>query len=392
MNAARTLASGAALATFVAAGPGCLSTVHPLDQAGTVQIYSDVSGPLFAATPGGSTRQRYSENVTLELTEDGQPAHNAFVDVKVSSAALTLHATDDTCKFDGGFFRCSADAQGFAYFRVEAASNWSTTDPAKVEATWSDRSATLNVTVFPPGLPSNVTAFSLSVGGLAADQHVPPTFAPFSCTYKPADPQAPWSAKPRSRQVVVHAVAAAGDPDVLTNAPVVLQSPSTDVQFSTAPDCTQRSSQLTVLLDAAGSSSPAYACFSDLGGTVEIQAVSGEVAATASSKQQVIVDAEPYFLGVTAINPVAHVDQSNNLFQIEARDALGQRLALSVGVSAAGTGSISLSQATYKLADESADPTVVTAIPKTTGAVHLHVAPSLAPSLGCDSPDIDIQP
>ena len=373
------------------------SSTHPLDRDGTVAVDGDAPGPLFMASADttSANHQRTSQNVTIALTEAGQPAKNAFVDVQVSpGTALTLRSTDGTCGDNGGYFRCTGNAQGLARFVVDTTSTWSSPTPAVVQVVWSDRVAELPVTVLPAGLPKTTTSFTLNVGGLASgqQQRVPATYSLLQCGSQPLDPGATWPDKPRQRQLVVRAVAPAGDPTSIASAPVRLESSSTEVEFATAADCKLRSPTLTVNLDDTGNAS-AYACFSALGGLVTISASSGELGVTDGSHKTLQLDAEPRFLSVTAVNPQAHVNAPLNLFQLVARDVLAQRVPISVSVTMSGTGEVQLSQSTYTLADESAQqPTLVNVLPIATGTVHLHVTPDLVSTQSCDSPDVQILP
>ncbi len=385
------------LLAAVALGLAACSGAHPLDRDGTVQVTDDSPGPLFAAAAAITTpQQRSSANLSIVLTEAGQPAKHAFVDVRViPSTALTLRSTDGSCVDDGGFFRCTANAQGMARFAVDANTQWSSPTPAIVEVVWSDKTSDHPISVLPPGLPKSTQSLTLTVGGLAAGQtqRIPPTFSLLSCKAQTLDPKGTWPASPRQRPLRVHANPPAGDPTSILNAPVVIESPSTEVEFSVLPDCKMRNSTLAVTLDASGDSTPGYACFSALGGLIPIQAASGELGSVDTSRRQIQVDGEPQFLSVTAVNPEGHLGQTLNLFQIVARDALGQRVAISVTASASGTGTVQLTQSTFLLTDDSnPQPTLVNVLPTATGDVRLHVAPDLVPNLGCDSPTVSIVP
>lgn len=381
----------------VALASAACSTTHPLDHDGTVLVTDDAQGPLFAATPGSATgQQRSSANLTVLLTEAGQPAKHAFVDVRiVPSTALTLRSTDGSCGDDGGFFRCTANDQGLARFAVDADTQWSSATPADVQVLWSDTHVDHTISVLPPGLPKAVSSFTLSIGGLTSGQtqRIPPTFSILSCTAQTLDPKAAWPANPRQRPLRIHADPPAGDPTSIANAPVVIQSPSTEVEFSAAPDCKARSSTMTVLLDGSGDSSPAYACFSAVGGTIAIQASSGELGVLETSRRTIQVDAEPQLLSVTAINPVVHTGAQVHAFQIVARDVLGQRVGMSVSATTTGTASVQLTQSTFVLGDESSTLlTLVDVTPSAPGTLQLHVSPDLVPNVGCDSPTIAVQP
>ncbi len=371
------------------------SSTHPLDRDGVVTITGDSVGPLFASSSDAlaTNRQRSSQNVTIILTEAGQPAKSAFVDIQVvPSTALTLRATDGSCVNDGGYFRCTGNAQGIAHFAVDAGSSSAATT---VKAVWSDKSQPLDVNVLPAGLPKATTSFSLNVGGLASgqQQRVPATYSLLKCGSQPLDPGAAWPATPRQRQLVIRTVAPAGDPTSIEGAPVRLESSSTEVEFATSPDCKQRSPTLTVNLDNAGNAT-AYACFSALGGLVTISASSGELGVTETSRKTLDLDAEPRFLIVTAINQQMHVgSMSLPLCQMVARDVLGQRIAMSVSITIGGTADVQLSLSTYTLSGESSpQPSVVTVLPIGPGTASIHVTPDLVATTSCDSPEVQIIP
>jgi hypothetical protein len=401
--------AGIALAVF---GPGCMSTSHPLDQDGSVSISSDVTGPLFTPPPSTITvRQRYSANISLGMVEGGQPADHAFVEVSVNpDGLLTLFPADgdDTCASVDGAFRCTSTHQGLANFRVEADGTPSSAGVAQpsrqgpqvanVTVTWSGTGkAVLPISVLPPGLPSDVHAITLSVGGAGGAQHLPPTYHALQCLTALTSPIGSgdvWPSKPRALPVDVQSEVPPDDPTVVTNAPVTLQSSSPEAAFSTTQDCSNRSRDLTLVLDDAGQAS-AWACFSDLGSALEatnarqiaLSVASGEAQPGDTGTVAILVDPEPLALSVVAINAQVptpmYPPQVEPLFELAAYDMLGQLTPMVVQISLTGTALAQLSQATYAVGTTM--PTVVSASLTKAGTIQAQVSPPLAPSIMCSS-------
>jgi hypothetical protein len=392
-------------------GTGCMSTSHPLDQDGSVSISSDVTGPLFSPPPSTiNVRQRYSADISLTMTEGGQPADRAFVEVAVDpEGLLTLFPADgdESCGSVDGLFRCTATHQGFANFRVEAdgaPSSAGVAQPsrqgpqvANLTVTWSGTGkAVLPITVLPPGLPSDVHAITLSVGGAGAAEHVPPTYHALKCLttlMSPIGGGNVWPANPRALPVVVQSEVPPDDPSVVTNAPVMLQSSSPEAAFSAAQDCSSRSQDMTLVLDDAGQAT-AWACFSDLGSSLEattarqinLSVASGEAQPGNSGAVSILVDPEPLALSIVAINPqvpTPAATMSVPLFELAAYDMLGQPTAMTVQISVTGTSMAQLGQATYPIG--TAMPALVSATVTKAGTIQAQVSPPLAPSITCSS-------
>jgi hypothetical protein len=398
-------------------GPACMSTSHPLDQDGTVTISSDVTGPLFSPPQSTITvRQRYSADITLIMTEGGQPADRAFVEVTVNpDGLLTLFPADgdDSCATVDGIFRCTSTHEGLANFRIEAdgaPSSAGVTRPsqqgpqvADVTINWSGSGkASLPVTVLPPGLPSDVHSLTLSVGGAGGAQHLGPTYHALKCLTALMSPLAGgnvWPPNPRALPVVVQSEVPPDDPTVVTNAPVMLQSMSPEAAFSATQDCSNRSQDMTLTLDDAGQAT-AWACFSDLGGSLEgmnahqiaLSVASGEAQVGTTGTVSIAVDPEPLALSVIALDSLlptpAMYPMPTPLFQLAAYDILGQPATMDVQISLTGTSVSLLGQATYTVGG--AMPSVVDVTATTAGTIQAHVWAPLAPSIMCPSSTVTV--
>jgi hypothetical protein len=379
---------------------GCIRSEHPLDADGTLRMTLDAEQPLFAAPPPPITaRQRHGGVVTISMQEKGEPAERAFVDITAEPPGIvTLASTDDSCQDRDGAFRCIASSQGFASFRLETVSDYTgvadgTPQAAKVTLSASGRAeagATLVVQVAPAGAPAGAS-LQVAVGRIAGaagqESHVKPSFSVFQKYGCVAPTESVAASMTRSRPVKVLATAPTGDPGSLANAPVVLSASTPEAEFSTTADCATHTPRLALLLDAIGETPEAYVCFSDVGGDIELRATSGLVQAPG---RHVTVDAEPAYLTVMPVNTKLHVSDVTADFEVQAFDALGDRVALDVQARLLGTGTGKLDKLTDTTSVDAL--TVWHVVLGDPGTLALQVAPEIFPSKSCTSPDVTILP
>lgn len=393
---ARPAAAAALLCALLGA---CIHRGYPLSTSGDVEIRVDVAGALFAAgSAAEGPRQTPSETgVTLALSEEGEPAWGAFVDVQVTPPeALSLVAAagekEPTCAAATGGLRCTADEEGNARLVLRASGTWS--GAASLRVTWGGNPPKEQpITVLPAGLPEGASDFRLIVGGLDSAARVLATYAPLSCTTGavPGDLGSKWrEGGIRAREARVIASAPRDRPGVLENAPVEITSVSAEAALSLAKDCADRSPRLRVLLDATGQSSPFYLCFSDNGGSARFAVGSGQK--RIDPDPQITVDPEPRLLRVRALHAKVPVGSAPvDLFEVTAYNADRERIAVPVDVRVDGA-ALGLSVASITLADEQSAATVVQATPLAAGSAALHVSPRLLDKPDCASATVTVTP
>lgn len=403
-----------ATAGLVSSGAGCVSDGHPLGNDGAVVLRVSVEGALFstdsldaANQPTGPRQTPYQTDVLLRIKEDTELAHGAFVEVHVEPAealalgpslttedegALHENGTEPTCDLVDGAFRCRANSEGAARFSLTSNGDWS--GDAKVVVTWAGTSLEETVTVLPAGLPNEATNFQLL--GLADEEQVKPTFLALACAADslPEDLGNKWpDGRIRSREVYVRATAPAANPNVIENAPVVIESTSSEGALSLDADCVERTTRLRVTLDGTGQSPRFFACFSDLGGEVGIAVTSGQKVIDPPPK--VIVTPEPRLLRVRVLDgkstvPVGFSPES--LFEVSAFDVALNALALDVDLSVtpADSNVLVLDEGSATLAPEGALPVTVRAIPNAPGTAQLVVSPRLLAEPKCSSTTVTV--
>lgn len=374
---------------------GCDEGIHPLDADGTVEVFADVDGPLFARRSETylSERQKpYEMNVSLRLTRAGKPEHGAYLQVRIEPVpALTLHETDGTCTEHEGAFRCVGNGDGYAHFLVRSPGDWSGT--AAVVAFWASQTAKLGVTIKPPGLPEGTSNFELLAEGTDGTEaaRIRPAY-PFDslCTLATDEPER-WptgSKHPRNAKLRVRALAPPELPGSLQNAPVVLSSSSAEGEFSTSEDCTTRSSRLVVQLNAAGESDPAFVCFSNVGGEVKVSATSGEV--TSGPTRIFVVDPEPRLLQISRLVQSTPLGVEANLWQVVAYGAAYLTpIAMAVDLDSTGV-PLAFRATSASLSTDLNAPTTVAVVPSEAGSARIRVAPQFRPDKGCDSPAVQV--
>jgi hypothetical protein len=376
----------------------CITDEHPLGTAGGVSVDVDIAVPLFAANQLDSSgnpilpRQTpFSTSITLSMTEDGQPAWGAYVDLAVEPPeALTLASNPDetspTCTPIAGGLRCRADEQGNATLMASSQAQWSGT--AKLDVDWGGNAPQQTpITILPAGLPPDASAFSLLVGGLSGTAHVLATYDALQCTTAalPADLGTAW--RPgmiRSSEAFVTASPSPTEPASVANAPVLIESLSAEAEISLLADCSVRTPALQVTLGDDGQSPSFYLCFSDNGGTINFNVTSGVRAAT--PQQQVIVDPEPRLLRVVNLLDTTPVSASPvNLFEVDAYNASRVRIALPVDLSMGDNTVLALSMVSTTTVDETGPALEVSATALMAGTTTLTVTPSLFSMPACVS-------
>jgi hypothetical protein len=390
------------LPLLVLAG-ACIQKGFPLSSSGSVDVSVDVSGPLYAAgaldmdgNPVTPRQSPYETGVTLYMTENGQPAYGAYVDVRVSPPdALTLESDpkekSPTCTANGGAFRCMATSAGYARFVATSAGVWSGT--AKLQIDWGgNQPKEQPVTILPAGLPQDATDFQMVVGGVGGSDHVLATYTSLQCTSGPVpdDLGSKWPAgKIRARQAYVIATAPPASPTVLTNAPVVVESHSAEAAIALKPDCVDRHPRLRMLMNASGQTDPFYLCFSDDGGNITFAVNSGQK--VIDPPPQITVEPEPRLLRVRAVVDQVYVSTLPlDVFEVSAYNSDRQRIAIDVDVHVDDPTVLSISQASVTLADESSPASVVQGLPLMPGTVSLHASPRLLDMPDCASPPVTV--
>jgi hypothetical protein len=396
---------GVVLVAAIVSSGACIKRGYPLGRSGNVEIRTDVAGALFATDtldskgkPSGKRQTPSSTGVTLALTEGSQAAFGAFVEVRVEpSEALTLtSATGEesstglpTCGFIDGAFRCMATEQGTARFVVSSQSDWS--GDAKLIVAWADQTKDQIIHINPAGLPAAATNFTLIIGGVDDVDHVLATFLPLQCTIGPLpdDLGSKWrKGQIRSRETYVRATPPSAAPSVVENAPVIVESLGSEAALSLAEGCEQRQTRLRVQLDATGQSSPFYLCFSDIGGTIPFSVTSGEKAI--EPNRQVVVDAEPRLLRVSALTSQVTVGFPVDLFEVSAYNANRVRIAMPVDLHIGNDQVLAVDTASVTLSDEANPATVIQAGALMPGVTELHVSPRLLAMPDCVSPAVTV--
>lgn len=384
----------------------CIKKGYPLPLSGRVGVTPDVAGPLFATDtlgPDGKAsgpRQQPSQTgVSLSITESGEGAYGAFVYVRVEpSEALALVPANDeadaenTCELVDGTFRCMATEAGHARFFAVSEGDWS--GDAKIVVSWADTGEQLQtIRVNPPGLPQKATNFDLIVG--TSTDKVLATNLALTCTTGPVQqgPGDKWRAgQIRALEAYARATPPTVDPIVVENAPVIIESLSSEGTLSRTIDCAERVTRLRVTLAASGESERFYLCFSDIGGDVEYAFSSGEYAGDlAPANRTISVDPEPRLLRVSTLATTVTVGEVASLFEVSAYDAALDRIEMDVDL-AIDTSILQLDQASATLNQDGSGPTVIDAEAKIEGTTRLHVTPRLLDSPDCTSADVTVLP
>lgn len=389
------------LVSAVALAASCIHRGYPLGTSGAVDIQVEVAGALFAADgldPEGVRQAPRETAVTLTLTEDDEPAYGGYVDVQVSPPeALALVSdpaeADPTCVAHEGGFRCTANEQGHARLVARSEGTWSGT--ASFRVLWGGNPAKeQGITVLPAGLPLEASDFRLVVDGLAQAARVLATYAPLQCTTGavPGGLGSPW--RPggiRAREARVVASAPTGRPEVVANAPVLIDALGADAAVSLSKDCHDRTPRLRVLLDATGQSPPFYLCFDDNGGTARFAVSSGQK--KVEPGPEIPVDPEPRLIRVIALKTQVEVGPTPlDLFEVSAYDTDLRRIAIPVDVRVDAGSALGISVASITLSGEGSLATVIQAVPEHAGSAALHVSPRLFDQPDCASLAVTVVP
>lgn len=401
-------ALGAAALCLAGLASGCFERGYPLGSSGNVDIRLDTAGALFAADllgadgKGQEPRQRpFATGVTLTLTEGSEAANGGFVDVRVEppeALSLTADPEEDsaepTCKEKEGKFRCIATPEGIARFLLTSEGTWS--GEATLVVSWADQRKEQGVDVLPAGLPPTATNFEMIASDLADTSRVLPTYDALACTTidsLPGDLGSKWRpGSIRAREAFVRATAPATQPGVVENAPVVIESLSSEGALSLAADCADedRVTRIRLLLGPTGESPPFYVCFSDIGGQVELAVTSGLLVVSPSPTFD--VDPEPRVLRVAALAEAVVEGESVELFEITAFDTDLQRIAMDVDLQSSDASVMQLLQASDTLTGEGIQPTRLLVTPVGLGTATLHVRPRLFSEPDCESIPITVTP
>jgi hypothetical protein len=386
---------------LLALASSCIHRGYPLGTSGAVDIRVDVAGALFARDgkdPDGARQTPSETGVTLALTEDDDPAYGGYVDVQVSPPeALTLTRdpaeSEPTCVEHEGGLRCTGNDKGHARFLARSEGTWSGT--ASLRVVWGGNPAKEeSITVLPAGLPADATDFRLVVDGLDESAHVLATYVPLQCTTGAVsgDIGSPWRPGAiRAREARVVASAPTGRPEVLLNAPVLIDALGADAAVSPSKGCEDRKPRLRVLLDGTGQSPLFYLCFSDRGGTSRFAVSSGDK--RIDPAPAIPVDAEPRLLRVVALKSQVEVGAAPlDLFEVSAYDTDLRRIALPVDVRVDPGSPLALSVASVTLADEQSPTTLVQAVAEHAGTAQLHVSPRLRDMPDCASSTVTVVP
>lgn len=407
------LLCASAVAAGLGAGGGCVADGHPLGNDGRVEIAVVVDGPLFATDllddsglPAGARQTPFESDVVLRITEQDEPAHGAYVHVRVEPPeALSLASALDTegegaqhedgsgptCVLVDGAFRCRADGEGLARFSIRSPADWS--GDAKLTVTWSNQTADQLVSVLPAGLPEE--ADNLQLVGVGTGDVIAPTYQALTCAVDalPGDLGTKWpEGRIRAREVFVRATAPANDPTVVTNAPVIIESLSAEAALSADETCAERTTRLRVLLDSKGESERFFACFSDLAAEVELSVVSGEK--RLEPRPVVELQAEPRLLRVTVLEgqSTLEVDPTiETIWEVGAFDVALRAVPIDVDLTLDQTSPVlELTTASTTLADQGSQPVAIAAIPNAAGTSRLVVRPRLLAEPSCESATITV--
>lgn len=384
----------------------CIEVGYPLASSGTADIRLDVNQSLFAADsldadgkPVLPRQKPYETGVSLSLTESNAPAFGGYVTVRVEPRqALVLHSDPDegttpTCSERDGSFRCTALADGTARFYLTSESDWSGT--ANVIVSWADRTEEKNVVVLPAGLPDTATNFAMIVTGLNESfngKRLLPTYLALQCSIGPVPDDLGSKWRPgaiRTREAQVRATPPLNAPGVVENAPVIIESLSSEALLSTKSDCLDRNTRLRVLLGSTGESEKFYLCFSDIGGPASFAITSGEKLIEPETTQ-IQVDPEPRLLRVRALQSVVELDVPGELFEVSAFDVNRVGIQMPVDISVEDDQVIALSKSTVTLNGEPDPATPIAGLPKSEGTVRLNVSPRLLATPQCMSEPVTV--
>ncbi len=399
-----TVAGLLAIAIAVVA-PSCMKRGYPLPLSGRVEITSAVAGSIYATDsiddagrPNGPRQQPYQTRIELTISEGGEAAYGAFVFVHVEPAeALTLTpevdpvSGEETCEVTEGAFRCTATEEGYASFVAASQSDWS--GDAEVVVTWADTGEKAQtITIKPAGLPFAATNFDM-VTGTPTDR-VLATHNALACTTGPIDqqPSAKWrEGQIRNVEAFVRASPPSSGPSVIENAPVYVESLSSEGALSLDADCAERSTRLRVLLGATGESPPFRLCFSDLGGPVPFAFSSGEYSGDAAPTPRVIdVSPEPRLLRVTSLIDSLFLGETTTVWEVNAYDANLEVVEMNVDLEV-DKSVLKLSSATSTTSADPFNPMLVVADAVGSGSSVLHVRPRLLASPDCASDAVTVE-
>ena len=410
MSASRTLRAAlvAASAAAVAAGAGsCIEKGYPLAKNGTVLIQKDVASALYATNnlgaegaPEGARQSPFFTRVTLTINEGSEAAYGAYVFVRIDPPqALVLVPDPDekdtpTCENIEGAFRCTADESGHAKFIARSESDWSGNSTVRV--TWSDTGiATAPIPINPPGLPSDASNFELVLG--TPTSHINAEFTGLECTLAPVDtqPDEKWRpGKIRAIEAYARATPPSNVPSVVENAPVLVETLSSEVGLSLVDDCASRESRLPLLLGPDGESPRFYVCFSDIGGEgLKLALSSGQQSGDDAPPDVVLdVDPEPRLLRVSTIvtTPIIAGDVSQPLYQIDAYDANRDPITMAIDLSFDNPGIIELDDG-VSVTVSGPNGILVDGSGLAPGTATLHVTPRLLASPDCAAAEVIVQ-
>jgi hypothetical protein len=391
----------------------CVADGHPLGSDGTVAIEVVVDGPLFATDtldengqPKGPRQVPFQTDVVLRMVEDTEVAHGGLVQVRVqppealvlgpaldttSDGAFDESGTEPTCNLVDGAFQCRGNSEGAARFSVTSPADWA--GEAEVVISYANQTPSVSIPIQPAGLPPNATNFELI--GLGDEEEIRPTFLALSCTIDalPEDLGDKWpTGRTRSREVYVRGTPPALSPSVAEHAPVILESLSSEGALSLTEDCAERVTRLRVVLDANGESSRFFACFSDLGGEIDLVATSGQKAL----ERRVLVSPEPRLLRVRVRDGASQLtlgDPTTDVFEVSAFDVRLTAVSMDVDLTTTGVmGALLLETNSATTAPQNAEPISIGATPSAEGVARLVVTPRLLAQPACESAPIDVVP
>jgi len=392
----------------------CVADGHPLGTDGAVEIRVAVAGPLFASDdldknghPTGARQTPFTTDVVLKITEDDEPAHGAFIAVRVEPAeALTIRSAGDatqegavdesgenpTCTLVDGAFRCRGNDAGLARLQLVSDSDWSGT--ANLVVSWANRTEEHDIVVLPAGLPLEATNFNLV--GLSTGEEIAPTYLALECSVDslPSDLGSKWpEGRIRSRELFVRATPPSSTPTIVQNAPVVVESLTSEGALSEDASCTTRTTRLRILFDQKGETPRFFACFSDLGGDVSFGVHSGQK--VIDPGPEITVLPEPRLLRVRVVDGknIVPIDFSPvDIFEVSAFDVTLRAIQVPLDLSTTGGNSLVLESASAVTAPENAAPVQVAAVPNEEGMSQLVVTPRLLAMPECKSTTITVTP
>lgn len=414
-------AAPTATLVLVLMAAGCFPDNHPLPPGGTVEILLDDGQPLYAADLMNDETGRpilprqvpFTKRVQLLMSDAQQPDEGAYVDVRVDPPGVLvderrgdvrdgLVPVDDTCEQLAGAFRCTADDDGYANFDVRSETDWSGTVTVKIAGRNEERSFEIK----PAGLPAGASGFSMIIGGL--DQNadkVPATYGRLSCQVDPASSNAyeAWPAgKIRVLEAIVRANPPAATPQIVKHAPVIIQTLHSEARLSLSPSCeaSERASRLRVQLQpkqldeddqavTVGESPPFYLCFSDIGGTVELEYFSGEL--TNQPNRLLQVEPEPRLLRVITLRESLEEGTGPQpVVELSAFDAQLDQISIPVDLASNAPGVLAPNVGTVQLSADVSYPTQISAEVLGPGTARIQVTPRLFESPMCRSQPITV--